>query len=223
MNALVKTGSLRETGFAEEQIKVLRNTYALLSATLIFSAGTAGVSMALNIGHPGLVVTLLGYFGLLFAIHKFQNSAIGILLVFALTGFMGLTLGPILNMYLSTTNGAQIVMLALGMTAATFITLSAYALISRKDFSSCGTTLVVGVLVAFVAGLAGMFLQIPALSLTVSTMFMLLMSGLILYETSNIIYGGQRNYILATVTLYVAIYNMFLSLIQLIGFLNSSE
>ena len=223
MNALVKTGSLRETGFAEEQIKVLRNTYALLSATLIFSAGTAGVSMALNIGHPGLVVTLLGYFGLLFAIHKFQNSAVGILLVFALTGFMGLTLGPILNIYLSTTNGAQVVMLALGMTAATFVSLSAYSLISRKDFSSWGTTLLAGILVAFVAGLAGIFLQIPVLSLAVSTMFMLLMSGLILYETSNIIYGGQRNYILATVTLYVAIYNMFLSLIQLIGFLNSSE
>lgn len=223
MNTAVRRVSATSEGFALEQSKVLRSTYALLAATLIFSAITAGISMLMKAGHPGILITLGAYFGLLFAIHRFQNSAWGIGLVFALTGFMGFTLGPILNMYLSLANGAQVVTLALGMTGVTFLCLSAYALISGKDFSRWGTSLAIGILVAFVASLIGVFFQIPALALTVSCLFMLLMSGLILYETSSIIHGGQRNYILATVTLYVSIYNMFLSLLQLVGFLNSGE
>lgn len=208
---------------ALEVNKVLRNTYALLSLTLLFSAITAGVSMALNLPHPGLLITMVGYFGLLFLTQYLRNSAWGILSVFALTGFMGLTLGPIVNAYLSTENGGQIVMNALGGTAITFLGLSGYALTTKKNFSFLGNFLFVGILVAFLAGLASIFLQMPALSLAVSAMFILLMSGVILFETSNIIHGGQTNYIMATVSLYVAIYNLFLSLLQILGVLGGDD
>jgi modulator of FtsH protease len=201
--------------------KVIRNTYMLLSLTLAFSAVTAGVSMALGLPHPGLIITLVGYFGLLFLTTKFRNSSAGILCVFALTGFMGYTLGPILSMYLSLPNGHQIVMQALGGTAAIFLGLSAYALTSRKDFSFMGGFLMVGILVAFLAGLGAIFFEMPALSLAVSAAFVLLMSGLILYETSNIIHGGETNYIMATVTLYVSIYNLFMSLLHILGVTSS--
>ncbi|PKO56681.1 MAG: BAX inhibitor protein [Betaproteobacteria bacterium HGW-Betaproteobacteria-21] len=201
--------------------KVIRNTYMLLSVTLAFSALTAGVSVALGLPHPGIILTLVGYFGLLFLTTKFRNSGLGILCVFALTGFMGYTLGPILTHYLSMPNGSQVVMQAMGGTAAIFLGLSAYALTSRKDFSFMGGFLMVGILVAFLAGLGAIFFQMPALSLAVSAMFVLLMSGLILYETSNIIHGGETNYVMATVTLYVSIYNLFTSLLHLLGFMNS--
>jgi modulator of FtsH protease len=203
--------------------RVLRNTYTLLSMTLFFSALTAGVSMALNLPHPGILLTLVGYFGLLFATAKFRDSSLGLLFVFALTGFMGYTLGPILNSYLSLANGGQIVMTAMGGTGITFLGLSAYALVSRKDFSYLGSFLMIGIVVAFLAGLGAIFFEIPALSLTVSSAFVLLMAGLILYETSNIIHGGETNYIMATVTLYVAIFNLFTSLLHLLGFLNGEE
>jgi modulator of FtsH protease len=203
--------------------KVIRNTYALLSLTLIFSAVMAGVSMALNLPHPGILLTLAGYFGLLFATAKFRNSAVGLLCVFALTGFMGYTLGPILTTYLSLANGGQIVMTAMAATGVLFLGLSAYALTSRKDFSFMGGFLVAGILVAFVAGLGAIFFEIPALSLAVSASFVLLMAGLILYETSNIIHGGETNYIMATVTLFVAIFNLFTSLLHLLGFMNGQE
>ena len=197
--------------------KVIRNTYTLLSLTLVFSAVTAGVSMALNLPHPGLLLTLVGYFGLLFLTSRFRNSALGLAFVFALTGFMGYTLGPILNVYTSLPNGNQLVMTALGATGVIFLSLSGYALTSRKDFSFMGAFLMVGILVAFLAGIAAMFFSMPGLSLAVSAMFVLLMSGLILYETSQIIHGGETNYIMATVSLYVSIYNLFLSLLHLLG------
>jgi modulator of FtsH protease len=203
--------------------RVLRNTYSLLSLTLLFSALTAGVSMALNLPHPGLILTLVGYFGLLFATAKFRDSGLGLLFVFALTGFMGYTLGPILNSYLSLANGGQIVMTAMAGTGIIFLGLSGYALVSRKDFSFMGSFLMVGIIVAFLGGLGAIFFEIPALSLTVSAAFVLLMAGLILYETSNIIHGGETNYIMATVTLYVAIFNLFTSLLHLLGFLNGQE
>ncbi len=203
--------------------KVIRNTYLLLSLTLAFAALTAGVSAALNLPHPGILLTLVGYFGLLFAVHKLQNSGGGIIAVFALTGFMGYTLGPIINRYLGLPNGGEIVMQAMGATAVIFIGLSAYALTTRKDFSFMGGFLSVGILVAFLAGLAALFFEIPALSLTVSAAFVLLMSGLILYETSNIIHGGETNYVLATVTLFVSIFNLFTSLLQLLGVLGGDE
>jgi modulator of FtsH protease len=203
--------------------KVIRNTYTLLSMTLLFSALTAGVAMALNLPHPGLLLTLGGYFGLLFATTKFRNSSLGLAFVFALTGFMGYTLGPILNAYLALPNGGQVVMMAMGATGAIFLGLSGYALTTRKDFSFMGGFLMVGILVAFMAGLGAVFFEMPGLSLAVSSMFVLLMAGLILYETSNIIHGGETNYIMATVTLFVAIFNLFTSLLHLLGAFNSNE
>lgn len=204
--------------------KVLRNTYLLLSLTLLFSAATAGASMALNLPHPGLIVTLVGYFGLLFATNYFRNSALGLVFVFALTGFMGLTLGPVVDMYLRAyANGTQLVATAMGGTGIIFLGMSAYALQSRRDFSFLGGFLFAGILVAFFGGLAAVFFELPALSLGVSAMFVLLMAGLILFETSNIVRGGETNYIMATVTLYVAIYNLFLSLLQLLGFFGGEE
>jgi modulator of FtsH protease len=198
--------------------KVVRNTYMLLSMTLAFSALTAGLSMAMNLPHPGLIITLVGYFGLLFLTTKFRDSGLGLLFVFGLTGFMGYTLGPILNAYLALPNGSQVVMMAMGGTAAIFLGLSAYVMTTRKDFSFMGGFLMVGILVAFLAGLGAIFFEMPGLSLAVSAMFVLLMSGLILYETSNIIHGGETNYIMATVTLFVSIFNLFTSLLHLLGF-----
>ncbi len=203
--------------------KIVSNTYTLLSMTLLFSALTAGISMSLNLPHPGLLLTLVGYFGLLFATTKFRDSSLGLAFVFALTGFMGYTLGPILNSYLAMANGSQIVMTAMAGTGAIFLALSGYALTSRKDFSFMGGFLMTGIMVAFLAGLGAVLFEMPVLSLAVSAMFVLLMSGLILYETSNIIHGGETNYIMATVTLFVSIFNLFTSLLHLLGFMSSDN
>lgn len=205
---------------ALEQNKVLRNTYALLSMTLIFSAITAGVSLALKLPHPGVIISLVGFFGLYFLTTKLRNSVWGLPSVFALTGFMGYTLGPIVGYYLSMPGGGTIVMNAMGMTGLIFLGLSAYVLTTRKDFSFMGGFLVVGMLLAFFASLGAIFFEIPALALAVSAMCVLLMSGFILYETSNIIHGGETNYIMATVSLYISIYNLFTSLLHLLGFLS---
>jgi modulator of FtsH protease len=210
--SILKTATATGAG-ALATNKVLRNTYSLLSMTLLFSAATAGLSMALNLPHPGLLLTLVGYFGLLFATAKFRNSGLGLVFVFALTGFMGYTLGPILSAYLSLANGGQIVMTAM----------SGYVLASRKDFSFMGGFLMVGILVGFLAGLAAVFLEMPGLSLAVSAMFVLLMAGLILFETSNILHGGETNYIMATVSLYVSIFNLFTSLLHLLGMTGGDE
>lgn len=206
-----------------ETNKVLRNTYTLLSMTLLFSALTAAGSMALNLPHPGFLITIAGYFGLLFLTTKYRNSSLGIAFVFALTGFMGYTLGPILNSYMALANGGQIVMTAMGGTGAIFMALSGYALTTRKDFSFMGGFLIAGILVAFMAGLGAMIFEMPGLSLAVSSMFIMLMAGLILYETSNIIHGGETNYIMATVTLYVSIFNLFTSLLHLLGFMSGDD
>ena len=200
--------------------KVIRNTYILLSMTLLFSAATAGISMTLNLPHPGIIITLVGFYGLLFLTTKFRDSALGLVFVFALTGFMGLTLGPIINMYLGLPNGTELVMNALGATAITFVGLSFYALSSRKDFSFLGGFIMVGVIVAVLAMVANIFLGMQGLSLIVSAMFVILMSAMILWQTSQIINGGETNYIMATVTLYVSIYNLFLSLLHLMGVLS---
>lgn len=205
---------------ALEQNKVLRNTYALLSMTLIFSAITAGVSLALQLPHPGIIISLVGFFGLYFLTSKLRNSVWGLPSVFALTGFMGYTLGPIVGYYLSMPGGGTIVMNAMGMTGLIFLGLSAYVLTTRKDFSFMGGFLVVGMLLAFFASLGAIFFEIPALALAVSAMCVLLMSGFILYETSNIIHGGETNYIMATVSLYISIYNLFTSLLHLLGFMS---
>ena len=203
--------------------RIIRNTYMLLAMTLLFAAATAAVSLALKLPHPGILITLVGYFGLLFGITRFRDRGLGVALVFALTGFMGYTLGPIISHYLSLPNGGQTVMIAMGGTAAIFLGLSGYALTTRKDFSFMGGFLMVGILLAFLTGLAAIFFEIPVFSLTVSAAFVLLMSGLILYETSNIIHGGETNYVMATVSLFVSIFNLFTSLLHLLGFANSSD
>lgn len=204
--------------------KLLKNTYLLLSITLLFSAMTAAAAMALNLPHPGMIITLIAYFGLLFLTQKFSNSGLGLVFVFALTGFMGLTLGPVLSMYIHAfSNGHQLVMTALGGTGVIFLGLSGYALTTRKDFSFLGGFLMVGILVAFLAGIGAVFFAMPGLSLAVSAMFILLMSGMILFQTSAMIHGGETNYILATVSLYVSIYNLFLSLLQLLGVFSGDD
>ncbi|RUM92112.1 MAG: BAX inhibitor (BI)-1/YccA family protein [Thiothrix sp.] len=223
MNTPVSTTSSRAKTATLATNKVIRNTYVLLSMTLLFSALTAGVSMLLSLPHPGLLITLGGYFGLLFLTAKFRDSALGLAFVFALTGFMGYTLGPILSAYLAMPNGGQVVMTAMAATSAIFLGLSGYALTTRKDFSFMGGFLMVGILVAFLAGLGAIFFEIPGLSLAVSSMFVLLMAGLILYETSNIVHGGETNYIMATVTLFVSIFNLFTSLLHLLGFMSGEE
>ena len=224
MNQSTNTAVRQETGAVFATNKLIRNTYILLSLTLLFSAATAGVSMIANIHHPGILITLGGYFGLLFLVQALRNSIWGIVSVFALTGFMGLTLGPILNLYISHfANGTQLVMTALGGTGAIFVGLSAYALTTRKDFSFMAGFLFAGILVAFLAGIGAAIFALPTLSLVVSAMFVLLMSGLILYQTSAMIHGGETNYILATVTLYVSIYNLFTSLLHLLAMFSGRE
>ncbi len=204
--------------------KVLKNTYSLLAMTLLFSAGTAGLSMSLNLPHPGMIISLVGYIGLLFLTTKLRNSSWGILCVFALTGFMGMTLGPILNMYLNAfSNGHELIMTSLGGTGVIFFALSAYALTTKKDFSFISGFLMVGILVAFLAGIGAMIFSIPALSLGVSAMFIMLMSGMILYQTSEIIHGGETNYIMATVSLYVSLFNLFTSLLHILGAVSGRE
>lgn len=202
---------------------VLRNTYMLLSMTLLFSGLTAGVSMALNLPHPGLLLTLVGYFGLLYLTTRYRDRALGLAFVFALTGFMGYTLGPILNAYLALANGGQIVTAAMLSTGAIFIGLSAFSVVTRKDFGFLGNFLFVGILVAFLAGLGAVFFEMPMLSLAVSSAFVLLMSGLILYQTSSLVNGGETNYIMATVTLFVSIFNLFTSLLHLLGVMSGDE
>ncbi|ROO27373.1 HflBKC-binding inner membrane protein [Salinisphaera orenii MK-B5] len=203
---------------------VLRNTYMLLSMTLLFSAAVAGTAMALNAPHPGIIITLVGYFGLLFAVEKTKDSAMGLVSVFALTGFMGYTIGPIINMYLTQfSNGGEIVMMALGGTGAIFLGMSGYALASGRRFNQWAGMLFVGIMVAFVMGLIAVIFSIPALSMAVSALFVLLMAGLIVYQTGEIVHGGETNYITATVTLFVTIYNLFLSLLQLLGVFAGEE
>ena len=196
-------------------VKVLRNTYALLAMTLLFSAVTASVSMALGVPYFGLW-TLLPYFVLLFLVEKNKNSAAGLFWVFALTGWMGFSLGPILNHYVSI-SGFEPVLMALGGTAAVFFGLSAYVLVTRKDLGFATGFLATGMLVAFVAAIANYFLQVPALGLALTAIFMFLSSALIMWQTSQIIHGGERNYISATVTLFVMIYNLFSILLSFFG------
>lgn len=201
-----------------ETNRVIRNTYALLSMTLLFSAAMAGVAMATDAPPLHWLIVLGGYFGLLFLTNALRNSAWGLVSVFALTGFMGYTLGPIISLYLTIfSNGTELVMMALGGTGVTFVGLSAYALTTRKDFSFMGGFLFAGIIVAFLGAIGALVFSLPALSLAVSAAFVLLMGGLILYQTSEMIHGGETNYIMATVTLYVAVFNLFISLLNLLA------
>ena len=204
--------------------KVLRNTYLLLGLTFIFSALTAYASFAMAVRSINPLIFIAGAYGLMFLTHSLRNSPWGILSVFAFTGFMGFALGPILNAYISHySNGPQLIATALGGTGMIFFALSGYVLTTRKDFSYLSGFLFVAVMVAFLTMIAGMFFQIPALQLVISAAFMLISSGLILFQTSEIIHGGETNYISATVSLFVSIYNLFVSLLNLLGAFSGRE
>ncbi|MEP5765528.1 MAG: Bax inhibitor-1/YccA family protein [Halieaceae bacterium] len=203
--------------------RVLKNTYMLLSMTLLFSAMTAGAAMAMGLSHgAGLILSLVG-FGLLFVVNRTADSGKGLIAVFAFTGVLGAALGPMLNYYAGMANGPALIMQALGGTAVVFFALSGYALTTRKDFSYMGGFLMVGLLVAIVAMIANIFLGIPALSLTISAAVVMIMSGLILFDTSRIINGGETNYIRATVALYLDIYNLFIHLLHLLTALSGDD
>nr|BBJ03978.1 hypothetical protein YBY_18270 [Marinobacter nauticus] len=201
-------------GIDEDALKVLRNTYMLLGMTLAFSALTAFLNM--NGTHPGFLITIVGYIGLLFATYKLKNSPWGIVTTFALTGFMGYTLGPITGAFVAA-GASQIVAQALTLTAVAFVGLSATALITKKDFSFMSSFLTAGAFVLIGAMLLAFFMQSSALHLAVSAGFTIFASIMILFETSRIIKGGERNYVIATVGLYVAIYNLFVSLLHLLA------
>lgn len=219
--------AVRTTESALATNRVLRNTYMLLSMTLLFSAAMAGLAMVMRVPYGvSLVTSLIAIVMLWFVVPRVANSSYGILAVFTVTGLLGFGLGPILNHYLSMPNGPQLVMTAMGITGVTFVGLSAYALTSRRDFSFLGSFLMAGVLIAFVAALvsvgASLFgYPMPGLALAVSAMFAVLMVGMILWQTGEIVNGGETNYILATVGLYVSIYNLFTSLLHLLGFSNN--
>lgn len=204
--------------------KVLRNTYLLLSITFIFSALMAGLSLTMHVRAINPIIFMVGAYGLIFLTNAMRNSPLGILCVFAFTGFMGFSLGPILNAYLAAfSNGPQIIGTALGGTGMIFLALSGYTLTTRKDFSYLGGFLFVAVMVAFLAMIAGVFFQLPALQLIISAAFVLISSGLILFQTSEIIHGGETNYISATVSLFVSIYNLFISLLNILGAFSNRE
>jgi modulator of FtsH protease len=197
--------------------KVMRNTYLLLSFTLVWSAIVAGVAMAVNAPPLGIIGFLIGAYGTMFLVHKYKNSVMGLVWIFAFTGIMGYSLGPLLNMYLRLENGGMVIMQALGGTGAIFLALSAYALVSRKDFSFLSGFIFIGFCVLLGAVIASFFFNVPGLHLAISAGFILFASACILFQTGQIIHGGERNYITATITLYVAIYNIFVSLLNLLS------
>jgi len=196
--------------------KVLRNTYMLLAMTLAFSAVCAGIAMAVGISPMMSLVMTIGAFITLFVVQKKADSASGIYWVFAFTGLMGASLGYTLNFYLGVA-GPGLIMEALGATALVFFALSGYALTTKKDFSFMGGFLVVGLVVVLVAAIANIFFAVPAISLAISAAIVFIMSGFILFDTSRIIHGGETNYIRATVSLYLNIYNLFTSILHLLG------
>jgi modulator of FtsH protease len=207
--------------------KVLRNTYALLSMTLLFSALTAGISMAVAMPHGlSLVFSIAALLLVWFVLPRTANSGMGIVVVFAFTGLLGASLGPMLNHYLAMANGGTIITQALGGTALVFFSLSAYVLTTRKDFSFMGGFLMIGIIVA-VVGMVGMLVasmfgvDVSLFHLGLSMLIVLLMSGFILYDTSRIVNGGETNYIMATTSLYLNIYNLFVSLLHILGVMNN--
>jgi modulator of FtsH protease len=207
----------------QEVSRVLRNTYGLLALTLLFSGVVAYMAQQLAVPYPNIFVVLIGFYGLFFLTAKLRNSGWGLISTFALTGFMGYTLGPILNMYLGLANGADIIAAALAMTALVFFGLSAYVLVTRKDMSFLSGFLMAGFFVLLGAVVANLFFQISGLQLAISAGFVLFSSAAILYQTSAIIHGGERNYIMAAISLYVSIYNLFISLLQLIGVFSGDD
>ncbi|KPY02034.1 putative Membrane protein [Pseudomonas amygdali pv. myricae] len=215
-----------KTGMQADQLevsRVLRNTYGLLALTLAFSGVMAFVAQQMRVGYPNIFVVLIGFYGLFFLTNKLRDSVWGLVSTFALTGFMGFLLGPILNRYLGMAGGAEVVSSAFAMTALVFGGLSAYVLITRKDMSFLGGFITAGFFVLLGAVVASMFFQIRGLQLAISAGFVLFSSVCILFQTSAIIQGGERNYIMATVSLYVSIYNLFISLLQIFGIMSRDD
>jgi modulator of FtsH protease len=211
----------RPQGAVVSSNKLIKNTYMLLSMTLLFSALTAALSTALALPPMTYLLSVGGAMILIFfVLPRTAHSAAGIGVVFAITGLLGLSLGPILSLYLSMPRGSETIMTALGGTGVIFLGLSAYALTTRRDFSFLGGFLMVGFLVVLIAALANIFLNLPALSLALSSAIILIMSGFILYDTGRIVNGGETNYVLATISLYLSIFNIFVHLLQLLGFAN---
>ena len=206
-----------------EVSRVLRNTYGLLALTLAFSGVMAYVAQQMRVGYPNIFVVLIGFYGLFFLTNKLRDSAWGLVSTFALTGFMGFLLGPILNRYLDMPNGGEVVSSAFAMTALVFCGLSAYVLTTRKDMSFLAGFITAGFFVLLGATLASVFFEISGLQLAISAGFVLFSSVCILFQTSAIIHGGKRNYIMATISLYVSIYNLFISLLQLFGIMSRDD
>ena len=207
----------------QEISKVLRNTYSLLALTLAFSGVMAFVAQQMRVGYPNVFVVLIGFYGLFFLTNKLRDSAWGLVSTFALTGFMGFILGPNLNRYLGMSGGAEVVSSAFAMAALVFGGLSAYVLVTRKDMSFLSGFITAGFFVLLGAVVASFFFQISGLQLAISAGFVLFSSVCILFQTSAIIHGGERNYIMATISLYVSIYNLFVSLLQLFGIVGSDD
>ena len=203
--------------YADSTQRVLRNTYALLSVTLLFSAVVAWAVISLDLPRMNPILMLVGYFGILFAVNRLQNSAWGVLAVFGLTGWLGYTMGGILEMYLRLPQGSGLIMQALGLTGLTFVGLSAFVVTTKRDFGFMGNFLALGSIAAFLLSLGSVFFHWSTGSLVASGLFVLISGGMILWQTSAIVNGGERNYISATVTLYVSLYNLFLSLLQLLS------
>lgn len=223
MNQQYSTIARRTTSVLETN-KVLRNTYMLLAMTLLFSAFTAAVSMFLKMPPMTYMISVIGAMVIaMFILPRFANSTAGIGIVFLVTGLLGFGLGPILSLYAALPNGSNIITLSLAGTGVIFIGLSAYALISKKDFSFLGGFLMVGFLMVLLAAVANIFLQIPAMSLAISAVVIMIMSGFILYDTSRIVNGGETNYVLATIGLYMTIFNIFVSLLQILGIMGNDD
>lgn len=198
--------------------KVLKNTYMLLSATLVFSAVMAVVSMALAMPPMTYLLSFIGAMVMgIFVLPRTANSSTGIGVIFLITGLLGFGIGPLLSMYLSLPKGPEIIATAMGGTGVIFLGLSGYALTSKRDFSFMGGFLFAGMMVVLIAALANIFFAMPALSLAVSAGIILLMSGFILFDTSRIISGGETNYIMATFGLYLSIFNIFIHLLSILG------
>ena len=223
MNQNYSTVAQRSTSVLATN-KVLRNTYMLLSMTLLFSGFTAALSVFLNMPPMTYLISVIGGMVIaMFVLPRFAESTAGIGIVFLITGLLGFGLGPVLTMYASLPNGGNIITLSLGGTGVIFMGLSAYALATKKDFSFLGGFLMVGFLLVLLAAVANIFLQIPAMSLMISSVVIMIMSGFILYDTSRIIHGGETNYILATIGLYMTIFNIFISLLQILGIMGNDD
>lgn len=203
---------------------VLRNTYLLLSLTILFSAFTAWIALMIQAPPMGIILSMVGMFGLLFLTTHLKNSVWGLVSVFAFTGFIGYMLGPIVGMFMKNySNGGFIVLSALGTTGVTFLGLSMYALTTRKTFSVLGGFMSAGLLVVIVGSIANIFLKMPALYLAISVATSFIASGLILFDTARIIHGGERNYIMATIALYLDIYMLFVNLLNLFAMFSGRE